>query len=250
MRKFPNLRNAPIVEAVIDLRVQHPADFDFKSIERIHGQIFAQYPDKKTRFRLQSEIKVEQGEITHTSASQETDGFVYTSSNQQQIVQAHNAGFTFSWLKPYTNWDDLYEEAKKLWGIYCEFTRPESITRIATRFINKLELPMPIRDLRDYLTSVPEIPPRLPQNLIEFMSRVVFPEPQNGALAVITQASQIPVGSEDKEVMPILLDIDVFKEVHFEADDEKAWDMINSFRDTKNRIFFESITERLENLYR
>lgn len=250
MRTFPNLQNAPIVEAVIDLRVQQRAEFDLKSIERIHGQVSTQYPDVKTRYRLQSEIKIEQGEIAESSASQEEDGFVYTSSNQQQIFQAHNAGFTFSWLEPYTNWEDLYEEARKIWGIYCEFIRPESITRVATRFLNKLELPMPIRDLRDYLTSVPEIPPRLPQNLIEFMSRVVISEPKNGALAVITQMSQIPVGSEDKEVMPILLDIDVFKEVHFEADDEKAWSMINSFREIKNRIFFESITEKLENLYR
>lgn len=249
MRTFPNLRNAPIVEAIIDLRVKQCAEFDLKLIDKIQGQVSTEYPESNPRFRLQSEIKFEDGEITNSSASQEIDGFVYTSFNGQRIFQAHSAGFTFSWLSPYTNWDDLYKEARKIWGIYRECTGAESITRIATRFINRLELPIPHRDLRDYLTSVPEIPPRLPQNLVNFMSRVVIPEPQNGALAVITQASQDPVISEEKSVMPILLDIDVFKVVHYEANDEKAWDMINSFRDTKNRIFFESITEKLENLY-
>lgn len=246
MRNFPNLPRAPIVEAIIDLRVQQNADFDPKSIDRIHGQISVDYPVAQPRFRLQSEIKLEQGEIARSSASQETDGFAYTSSDQKKIIQAHNAGFTFSWLKPYTNWDDLYNEAKKIWGIYCECTRPASITRVATRFINRLELPSPMRDFADYLTAVPQIPPRIPQTLVSFLSRVVIPETNLGALAVITQHTDT---STDPGILPVILDIDVFKEDRFDGDGIEAWEVLNRFREVKNGIFFESLTEKLVERY-
>ena len=250
MSKFPNLRNAPITEAMIDLRVELPPDFDLDVIRRLHAKLRSNYPNIQERFRLQSEFQFEVGKDSKSSAVQTQDGYTFTSKDKLNVLQAHTSGVTFSRLKPYKNWESFYKEAKRVWNIFSEGTHPVSITRIATRFVNRLELPLPVRDLKDFLTSVPDIPPRLPQQLISFVSRVVIPEPRLGALAVITQASQDRNEDDSKDIAPVLLDIDVFKESHFEPDGKQAWTMLDDFREVKNRIFFESITEKLENIYK
>ncbi|MFQ5787653.1 MAG: TIGR04255 family protein [Thermodesulfobacteriota bacterium] len=172
-------------------------------------------------------------------------GYRYITSDKKQIVQARLDGFTFSRLKPYIKWNDLRDEAHKLWRLYQEATSPESITRVALRYINNLNIPLPIRDFGDYLTAPPTIPEGLPQGVGSFLTRVVMLEPSIGANAIITQAlEQIAPGRA-----PIILDIDVFKLQEKGIEEKEAWDTIEKLRHFKNKIFFKSITNRLKEMY-
>ena len=76
-------------------------------------------------------------------------------------------GFTFSRLKPYETWENLRDEAYRLWQKYREITSPE-IIRVALRYINKLEFPLPIKNFSDYLTAAPIVPAELPQGVSSF----------------------------------------------------------------------------------
>ena len=247
MDHFPNLKKAPIVEALIDIRVEFPPEFKFDSLKALHELVNAKYPILKTRMRMEGQFTFGKGTPGVETSHNEPDGFIYTSRNKKNIFQSNLGGFTFSRLKPYENWKNFSREAFRLWSLYSKTFEPFRIKRIATRFINRLELPLPIGNFEDFLTGPPRIPPRLPQTLISFFSRVVIPEPRNAAVATIMLATEQP---PNPEILPVLLDIDVFKEVDFDWKGKKTWGIVEDFREVKNRIFFDSITEKLEARYK
>lgn len=244
--EYPHLANAPITEALIDIRVKLPSNFDVKEIEAIHESIKEQYPVKKeqrkSEFRF--EIGKEEAQV-ETSKNPKISGYRFETSDGKQILQMRLDGFTFSRLKPYNDWEKLLNEARRLWELYKDITRPELITRVAVRYINNLNIPMPIIDFGDYLTAPPVVPAGLPQGVSSFLNRVVVYEPARGAHAIITQALE----QFSPEVAPIILDIDVFKNQPKGIDEKDAWDTLEHLRNFKNDIFFKSITLRLREGY-
>ncbi len=245
LEDYPILKKAPITEALIDIRVKLPSDFDVKNISAIYESIKNQYPE--TQERKISKVKFEpKAEEIVKSSRPEIDGYRYFSSDKKQIMQARLDGFTFSRLHPYIKWEELRNEAHRLWQFYKDITSPESITRVALRYINNLKIPMPIKDFGDYLTAPPTVSEGLPQVVSSFLTRVVIHEPSVGANAIITQALEQIV----TDVAPIILDIDVFKLEPRGIEEKDAWEIIEKLRHFKNKVFFSSITDNLKEMYK
>jgi len=243
--EYQTLRRAPITEALIDIRVKLTPELDVKQIDSFYESIKHDYPQKQEQRLSQVEVEQKPGEGLIKSSTK-INGYRYISSDKKQIAQARLDGFTFSRLHPYTTWEDLRSEAYKLWLLYKQVTTPELITRVALRYINNLKIPMPIKDFSDFLTAPPQVPEKLPQGVSSFITRVVIYEPTIGANAIITQAlEQIAT-----DVVPIILDIDVFKFQSEGIEEKEAWDTIEKLRNFKNQIFFKSITNKLEEMYK
>lgn len=245
MAEYPTLKNAPITEALIDIRVKLSSEFDAKNIDSIYESIKNQYPEKQEQRISEVRFEPKAKEIVRPSSAK-INGYRYISSDKKQIVQVRLDGFTFSRLRPYIKWEELRDEAYRLWQLYKNITSPESINRVALRYINNLNIPMPLRDFGDYLTAPPTVPEELPQGVGSFLNRIVIHEPSLGANAVITQAlEQIAT-----DTAPIILDIDVFKLQPKGIEEKEAWEIIEKLRHFKNKIFFSSITDRLKETYR
>ena len=239
MAVYRYLKNAPITEALIDISVKPSSSVqNAQQLDELCAKLKATYPDKK----LQQQFKIEFFPGPPPQERKETRfvGYRLTSANGLQVIQASPDKITFSRLRPYQTWEQLREEAQRIWKIYTEIVKPELITRIATRFINSIEIPLPMRDFSDYLTAAPSIPEKLPQGISSFFTRVVLPDPTTGAVAIVTHALESVV---TPKVVPIIIDIDVFIERIFE-NHEKAWATIDTLRDMKNLIFFESVTDK------
>jgi len=245
LAEYQILRRAPITEALIDIRVKLTPDLDVRQIESIYESIKPDYPQKQEQRLSQVEVEQKPGEGLIKSSTK-INGYRYISSDKKRIAQARLDGFTFSRLHPYTTWEDLRSEAYKLWLLYKQVTTPELITRVALRYINNLNIPMPIKDFSDFLTAPPQVPEELPQGVSSFITRVVIHEPTIGTNAIITQAlEQIAT-----DVVPIILDIDVFKLQSEGIEEKEAWDTIEKLRNFKNQIFFKSITNKLKEMYK
>src|SRR5689334_8712067 len=121
--------NAPITEAVIDLRVKLSPGVTLASLENLHNSVKARYPGKKKRLHVHGEFSA--GDQLGAAARQETMGFAFESESGKEIFQARLDGFTFSRLRPYGNWPELRDEAQRLWSIYRSAADPVSITRVA-----------------------------------------------------------------------------------------------------------------------
>ena len=244
LEEYPNLKKAPITEALIDIRVKLPSEFDVKGIDSIYQSIKEEYPEKQEQRIYEGRFEPKAEEPVKP-LSDKINGYRYISSDKKRIFQARMDGFTFSWLHPYIEWEELRNEAHRLWQLYKNTASPESITRVALRYINNLNIPMPIRDFGDYLTAPPTVPEELSQGVSSFLTRVVIHESSIGANAIITQALEQIV----TDTAPIILDIDVFKLQPKGIEEKDAWEIIEELRHFKNRIFFKSITKDLKEMY-
>lgn len=245
LTEYPTLKNAPATEALIDIRVKLPSDVQVEKIDSIYESIKVQYPERQEQRISEVKFEPKEEEIVKSSGAK-INGYRYISSDKKQIVQTRLDGFTFSRLHPYITWDSLRDEAFRLWTIYRDITSPESIIRVALRYINNLNISLPIRDFEDYLTAPPTVPNVLPQGVSSFLMRVVIHEPSLGANAIITQALE-PIVTDKA---PIILDIDVFRQQPSGIGEKDAWELIEKLRHFKNKIFFNSITDKLKEMYK
>lgn len=243
MATLQPLSKAPITEALIDIRVTLPQRTrEITHLAGLGEQYRDRYPNKKDIHEIHYRVEFWSSPTDKKSSPQ--IGFRYTSAENAQVIQTTLNGFTFSRLPPYQDWNQLRAEARSAWQVYANYVRPENITRVAVRYINKLVFPGPHVDFDRYLSYVPVVPKVLPQVLGGFFSRVVVPDGKAQCVAIITQRFE-PSPSE----VATILDIDVFREKVF-ADEEEAWATIEALRAFKNQIFFDSITEETVQLYK
>src|SRR5204863_7119814 len=59
-------------------------------------------------------------------------GLFFYSSDRKNVAQFREDGFTFSRLKPYSDWADVFARASALWRLYQDTVGEADVTRIAT----------------------------------------------------------------------------------------------------------------------
>jgi uncharacterized protein (TIGR04255 family) len=233
----------PITEAVINLRVTLPPEAELAALAGIHNSIATDYPHQENLLVLQGEITA--GENVGASASQTQLGFAYASSDQKQIIQARLDGFSFSRLAPYQHWEVFRDEAKRLWEIYQNVIHPTAINRLAVRYINRIDLPVPIKDFKDYLRVFPEVPCDLSEFLNGYFIQLQIPKPEVEATLILNQAI-IPPSSDS--VVSVLLDLDLFKLSDLPIAETTLWENLDNLHEKINCIFETCITDETREL--
>jgi uncharacterized protein (TIGR04255 family) len=236
--------NAPITEGLIDIRVEPGPDITLESLDIVCQQAAAEYPTREDRTSSEFQFPVDaRGEAStkHTKV-----GYLLRSADGKQVFQAGLDGFTLSRLKPYQNWTALRDEAKRLWTIYRESVRPIRVTRVAVRYINQIDMPLPIIDFKDYLRTVPEVSPELPQGLSGFLMQLQIPQLERDTVLVLTEALARP---SKPDTASVILDIDLFRERADYSSDEDVWGLLEAFRDRKNEVFESCITDKARQLF-
>jgi uncharacterized protein (TIGR04255 family) len=243
----PHLDRAPIVEAIVDFRVA-PELSSLQILEPFKQALAADFPDQKRVFVLASNLDVsDEDRPKVTTSMPEVKGYACWAADRRRVVQARVNGFSFSHLAPYNQWSVLRDDARAWWVKYRDLTGPERVTRCALRFVNRLELPLPMRDLSDYLRTLPEISRDLPQTLSGLFMRLVVPFGTT-ATAIIIQAVEDAAVTPQK--LPVILDIDVFRDVVLAPDrEDDMWTCMEELRTVKNEVFFKSLTQAGLNLF-
>lgn len=180
------------------------------------------------------------------SAQQQPWGYKFISVNGKSIWQSRMDGFTFSQLAPYASWSPFRDEARRLWGRFREKTMPEAIERLAVRYINRIDVPSPGIDLKQYFRTSPEISPDLPQELSGYFMQLTLPQPDLGGAVLINQAI-IPPPKPD--MVSVVLDIDLFSEQNVPQSEEAIWDFFERLHVRKNEVFEACITDQTRRLF-
>jgi uncharacterized protein (TIGR04255 family) len=239
-----HLPNAPISEAVIELRVKpHPA-FQISEIERIGQALSETFVDRKTVYTVEQDIEVRNAEMVASGVRHEIEGYQFWTKDHLTAATYRKEAFSFSRLKPYTSWNDMVTGMKPLFQRYRSMAKPQSVVRIGVRFINRIDLPKTLL-FEDYLAAPPNVPKDLPQFLSSFLSRVVIHDPEIKVAASVTQALE----AKDQDHVTVLLDIDSFKRMECEPDAEEVWTALENLHVFKNKVFFASITEKALSLF-
>jgi uncharacterized protein (TIGR04255 family) len=241
------LRRSPVTEAVIDVRVIRDNPIAPESFLGSYDAIKSDYPGRHERLAVEGGFTIQnrKGEcFTAVQSSSKVDGFVFKSADGKQIVQMRLDGFSFHRLKPYQHWVPFRDEARRLWRLYQPYMTGAKVVRLALRYINRIEIPLPFKDFREYILTTPEIAPGVPQNLVEFIMRIVIPRPDGNAFAIVTETHQPIQGTK----LPLIFDVETFQAGIWEPAEESIWDSLESLREFKNDIFFKSITDKTKEM--
>ena len=250
--EFPHLPNAPIVEAVIEIRTKARNEWKEDNIVKEIKQKLPDYPVRESGRKYQHEVLLETG--SKEPAKQAIKdlgwrGLKLTSENKLHIVQLNKDGFIFSWLKPYNEWKKFTPEAFRLWDIYKKIAAPDAIQRIGVRFINRIGIPHKTFQLEDYLSVSPSAPKGLDLPFESFLHRDTLALPDYGYAINITRTIQ-PAQSNQSNETGIILDIDVFAMPNSELKDDTIKTKLDEMHWLKNKAFFGSITKEALELFK
>lgn len=245
MAEKKQLKNDPITEALIDIRVKLPANFDVTAFDDLDTKELKEYSVKERQTEFSADLKVVEDQPLFKARSKGVRGFLYKSEDNKNIVQFRVDGFTFNRLRPYTTWEEMVGAAKELWQVYTKYSAPIQVTRIATRFINHIKLPLPIEDFATYMNAPPQNPSK--QDVVAgYLTRIKLMDKKNDIGTNIIQTFE--KGTENR-VITLLLDIDTYSNKNYKADDPGIWDQFDKLRIKKNDIFFDSLTDKAINLH-
>ncbi len=244
---WEHFRNAPVSEAILDIRVKLPASVTLEELAAVQVGIKDRFPNRQDRLSWEGVVSLgPDAKVAMQQKSSGPDGYQFHSADGRRTLQVRFDGMTFILLRPYGSWVDFRDEAHDLWDLYSKSLKPEAITRLALRYINRIEIPSTVSDFKEYFRTTPEIAQGLPQGLAGFLMRLLVPMEPYKCMAIITETI-LPV---DGRFLPFILDIDVFDENPLSSGTPAIWEVMDRLRDCKNDIFFESITEATKELFR
>ena len=243
-------KNPPIQEAVLDIQVTLPSDVTLETLKKFDEGLETSFPEKQERISWQQGFQIAgAGEAHAMRSSRSVDGYLFVSKADGKVAQARREGFTFNKLKPYSNWETFSSEAKELWERYVALARPSSVQRVALKYLNRIALPLPLGDLREYCLLFPDLPPALPQGMSEFFLRVALPVADAPCASIVTLTFELPMPGT--AVLNLILDNEaayVFGSLN--VDTEAIWSKLAELRDLKNKVFDASFTEKAKKLFR
>lgn len=240
MAAIRHLKNAPAREALID--IQFEPSISAEEIQKFADVVGSKFEQQTDLWESTVGFQVGVDAEAQTNSSHNKIGKRFDSNKPAHVLQCRKNGFTFSILYPYRDWEDLKSEAQQYWNQLQSVSKLGSVTRIAVRYINEINLPLPITSFSEYLTSAPNIPAALPQGLAGFLQRCVIPI-ENGAVSIVTTSFE-GINAE-QQIVTILLDIDVFKSVSLNSRNfDEVWVEMEFLRSQKNKFFFEYLTEK------
>jgi uncharacterized protein (TIGR04255 family) len=247
-----HLPNAPISEAIIDIRIKPIPDFNISEFKRVAPKIFNHFPESQKREKKQITFQWPPSDIKSINIEEpEALGYFFRNKERDKIAQFRIDGFSFNKIKAYTSWQEIFPEALSLWNLYIEILKPEVITRLATRYINQIRIPGETVDFDKYFRLVPQIPSELPQLVPNFFSRVTILNEEKKIFTHITQTFEQYSEKEEKGIN-YLLDIDSFYINTSKANLSNASieEIFSILRNEKNNVFFSLITEETLRLFK
>lgn len=233
------LRSPPIVEALIDFRFQGSGSFGMKHARELAIALNVDGDQVEERHTFEGEITFGMQNAPQKPASMQLEAIVLRSTTGQ-VRQFRRAGFTVSLIRNYDRWEDLEALAETMFKSYVAASRPLALSRVATRFINVIEVPEPRFNLDDFLEAGPRIPPDSFDHVKEFHHRIAMGGNREGLMGILNLGTQRASPGQPRG---LLVDVDCFMVDDLPIDFSAAKPILSELRSLKNALFFGSVKE-------
>lgn len=245
-----NLAKAPIVEMVVDVNCDMPPGFDLVKLKDPARERFRdRYPTTRVLSIQGAQIEAKADGAPEISVlPQAVQAIQFFDSDEKQLVQARQGGFSFNRLAPYSSLDDYLPEIERTWRLFAELTSPVQIRAVQLRYINRILIPTVAGrvPLDDYFSLGPRVPDEDKLTVTGFLNQYTARETDTGNTATVVLTAQAP----ENDRLPIIFDISVVSQGDAEPGD---WDWISariaSLRGLKNHIFKNTLTEQCLKLF-
>ena len=246
--KSEHYPNAPLIEALVDIQVSMPSTFNVELLTTFADSVKAAFPVKNNLYQLSAMMQFgPEAANQSATSSQQHIGFRLSDAENKKIIQIREGGFSFSLLKPYSDWSSFSIEATKYWADFVSICKPEKVVRCALRYINRIDIPLQTVEIEKYLNiypKLPDLPDDATYTIAGMQMSVLLPQDALGD-AVVNLATVDPYSPDGTS---ILLDIDIYKLVGINPTSELVWDLLSSQRGKKNELFENFITDKTREL--
>ncbi len=248
-----HLSKAPLKEALIDIQGVFT---EAKTREEILGSFEKGYAEKniKTHFpkvekRFEQQIMVDPSAV-HQISNQQV-GFMFRSASDTEVMQYRLNGFSFSILKDYTSWTNIFEKTKVNFKTFKEIRSDFAINRIAARYINEIKVPYPF-DMsgNDYISKSQSIPTGSKEvTVFSLAEQMKWYDTKSGFYVNLIKVLAEP--PPDAVETNLIVDIDIFRNINeMPISEQVLWEQINQFKDAKNDIFFSIVGKKTIERYK
>jgi uncharacterized protein (TIGR04255 family) len=232
----PAYSKPPIVEAVFEIRFAE--SLSPRELERLRDRFSSNFP----KIELQQKIDIE---VTNAGVNAKATpvGFKMTSSNALDIVLMQVNQFGSSRMAPYEGWEKFIRTAKANYDDFTKIVGRKTITRIACRFINRVDIPvaeMEGVDILEFVRFGVAMPEELSKTIGPFSVAANFIVDN---VKILAQCGLTPPALLDH--LSLMLDIDSFVDSDIKPHKDTIWEVASTLRSAKNRVFETSITDRL-----
>lgn len=242
--------NPPITEAVVDIKVAGKAGVTLASMDPAFAAWKAIYPKQEPIYAFEAAASFNVGKDGPHSRADSRHAHVgekFTSADGKYVLQARPNSFTLSRLHPYERWENLRDEARKLWQNYARYVQPDHATRVAVRYINKILLPVERAELSEYFHTYPSIANSPGEPMERYFVQMVSMYPSLGFKSIINQAGSMDDGGTS---VSVILDIDLYKEAKVSAAEADLWEVLEGLHAKENKIFEACITDKTRELFK
>lgn len=236
---------APITEAIIEVTCALDPNVTLEDLAHVvDPDAFSASP----AFAISGRIDITPEGIKGDTSGEKI-GHVFRRHDGKRMVQSRLNGFAYSFMAPYSNWESFSAEAWQQWEAYRAIAHPTRASRLGVRYINKIDVPQPTIEIKDYLRTAIDVSPYLPQLTSRYFLQVVVPLLNFDSVATIT-STMVPPPSEEQT--SLILDIDAWQEVDISfaanAGEERLREALNDLHDAKNYVFEACITDATRGL--
>lgn len=243
---MPDYNNPPITEALFEIQIEPDSHLNVEALDRLAQKFSGDFPDKKLRRRFESRFEFKENLPAETqTVDLGAEGFVCWDTSKTEVAQFRLDGFAYSRLRPYQGWEKAFQKTIQLWKEYKEVANPTLIRRVVVRFINTINVPHSRFELSQYLSLAPQLPVQNGE-IHGFLSRVSFALPDTQAKANLIQAL---AHSTNPLVTPLIVDLEVAREVGANLELAGIEEIMNSLRPIKNDLFERCITNASRGLF-
>jgi uncharacterized protein (TIGR04255 family) len=239
--------NAPVVEAILDFRVEWPQSAPTDIFQRLTAQFADTLPTAKKIHSVKMHASLHEEKDAQFRQTADVVGVRLDNANNTRVAQFQKAGFTYSHMPPYTNWETFSGEARPIWDAYREGAGVATVTRTAVRFINRFQLQVPLERAPEYVKLMPSVPPSLSGETKHYAMQIA-----RKLLIAPDSSVVIRCGANEvqKDVTEFLLDFDVFINAPIDASSSVPWEWLSLLRDVKNKLFEDVVTDAAKVIFR
>jgi uncharacterized protein (TIGR04255 family) len=245
-----DLKNPPIIEAVLDIDCQFKAPIDINKVAITASKSLAKaYPQRRPVFIQNHQVETTPSKKMKYSVEGSVQGFQFLSLDGKQIIQFRTEGFSFNRLAPYSNLNAYLPQIKRAWELYRKFAVPTQIRSVRLRFINRILVPLDQGkvNLDEYIRIGPRTADIDRLDLTGFLEQYVAIDKHSGHQV----NSLLTLQPENNDMIAIIFDNGV---ASFEVQEPNDWPGIRArileLREVKNHVFNNTLTEKCLNLFR
>jgi len=237
-KTFPNLPNAPIVEAVVHWQTPASVALDENTLEQQLRDCFTDY---EVKLQYNDEVGLrgnEDGFEVRQSRNWQGARLSTPSETQANFVcQFLKNGVAFSRLAPYVGWDNFSSEANKFWAKYVELANPSNVSQLSVRYISQIPV-QTLDQVGEFIEQVCVPLGDLGLSAGHFFHQDTILLNNHPYKINLIRAVQPATGS----LNTLIVDISVATTTVLE-DLEQVDDKLNELRFIKNEVFFTLMKE-------